>query len=157
MSTMRAISTELLKERRGSLKFLLNDSVIVFFPATQQHRDMKLEGLSYEDDYRGNALAGVVAPERVEIWFHKAFSDISTGFAAAGIGIFTTDIVSPPGFSRFARTGRSFPTRCTGHFEAGSRTPVVPRRSVQAFGNKMKRLLMFFAGLSNQRPQANPR
>src|ERR1041385_4735625 len=75
MSTIRAISTDLLKERKGSLKFLLNDSVIAFFPATQQHRDLKLEGLSYEDDYRGNALAGVVAPERVEIRFHKAFSD----------------------------------------------------------------------------------
>jgi hypothetical protein len=58
---MRAISADLLKERTGSLKFLLNDSAIAFFPATQQHRDMKLEGFSYEDDYRGNALAGVVA------------------------------------------------------------------------------------------------
>jgi hypothetical protein len=72
---MRAISTELLKERKGNLKFLLNDSAIVFFPASQQHRDMKLEGLSYEDDYRGNALAGLITPERVEIRFHKAFSD----------------------------------------------------------------------------------
>ena len=53
---MRAISTELLKKRQGSLKFLLNDSAIAFFPASQQHRDVKLEGLSYEDDYRGNAL-----------------------------------------------------------------------------------------------------
>jgi hypothetical protein len=73
--TMRAISTELLKERKGTLKFLLNDSAIAFFPAAQQHRDMKLEGLSYEDDYRGNALAGVVTPGRVEIRFHRAFSD----------------------------------------------------------------------------------
>ena len=72
---MRAVSTELLKERQGSLKFLLNDSAIAFFPASQQHRDMKFEGLSYEDDYRGNALAGVVTLERVEIRFHKAFSD----------------------------------------------------------------------------------
>jgi hypothetical protein len=40
---MRAISTELLKEGKGGLKFLLNDSAIVFFPASQQHRHMKLE------------------------------------------------------------------------------------------------------------------
>jgi hypothetical protein len=72
---MRAISTELLKDRKGTLKFLLNDSAIAFFPATQQHRDMKWEGLSYEDDYRGNALAGIVTSERVEIRFHKAYSD----------------------------------------------------------------------------------
>ena len=57
------------------MKFLLNDSAIAFFSASQQHRDMKVEGLSYEDDYRGNALAGVITPERVEIRFHQAFSD----------------------------------------------------------------------------------
>ena len=72
---MRAISPELLKARSQSLKFLLNDSAIAFFPSAQQHRDFKLEGLSYEDDYRGNALAGLVTPERVEIRFHQAFSD----------------------------------------------------------------------------------
>jgi len=72
---MRAVGVGLLKEPRGSLKFLLNDSAIVFFPAAQQHCDVKLEGLSYEDDYRGNALAGLVTPERVEIRFHRVFSD----------------------------------------------------------------------------------
>ena len=72
---MRVIGAELLHEKRGSFKFLLNDSAIVFFPSTQQHRDVKLEGLSYEDDYRGNALAGIVTTDRVEIRFHAAFSD----------------------------------------------------------------------------------
>ncbi|HEY1171772.1 MAG TPA: hypothetical protein VGH19_10405 [Verrucomicrobiae bacterium] len=66
---------ELLKERKGSVKFILNDSGILFFPATQQHRDMKGMGLSYEDDYRGNAVAGLVMERRVEIRFHKAFAD----------------------------------------------------------------------------------
>jgi hypothetical protein len=75
MTAMRAFFTELLRERKGTLKFLLHDSAIAFFPAGQQHRDVKLEGLSYEDDYRGNALAGVVTTERVEIRFHQAFSD----------------------------------------------------------------------------------
>jgi hypothetical protein len=72
---MRVINAELLRERRGSVKFLLNDSVIAFFLVAQQHRDVKWETLSYEDDYRGNALAGLVTPERVEIRFHSAFSD----------------------------------------------------------------------------------
>ena len=72
---MHVIGSELLKEARGGLKFLLNDSSIVFFPASQQHRDIKTHGLSYEDDYRGNAVAGIIMPERVEVRFHSAFSD----------------------------------------------------------------------------------
>jgi hypothetical protein len=72
---MRVIGVELLKEKRGTLKFILNDSGIVFFSPAQQHRDVKVEGLSYEDDYRGNALAGIVTAGRVEIRFHKAFPD----------------------------------------------------------------------------------
>ena len=73
LRVMRMTGVELL--RSPTVKFILNDSGIVFFPASQQHRDIKLDGLSYEDDYRGNALAGLVTPERVEIRFHSAFSD----------------------------------------------------------------------------------
>jgi hypothetical protein len=72
---MHVINADLLDQATGSLKFILNDSGIVFFPATQQHRDTKSHGLSYEDDYRGNAAAGIVMVDRVEIRFHKAFSD----------------------------------------------------------------------------------
>ena len=72
---MRVINADLLNHRPGTLKFILNDSGVFFFPATQQHRDSKFQGLSYEDDYRGNAVAGIVMPERVEIRFHKDFSD----------------------------------------------------------------------------------
>jgi hypothetical protein len=72
---MRAIGVELLNESHRNLKFVLNDSAIVFFPQNQQHRDIKLEGLSYEDEYRGNALAGLFTPGRIEIRFHRAFSD----------------------------------------------------------------------------------
>ena len=72
---MHVINADLLNQATGSLKFILNDGGIVFFPATQQHRDTKSHGLSYEDDYRGNAVAGIVMSERVEIRFHKAFSD----------------------------------------------------------------------------------
>ncbi len=94
---MHVINVELLGERRGSLKFILNDTGIVFFSPTLQHRDIKLSGLSYEDDYRGNALAGLIKPERVEIRFHSAFSDERVrnlwsrvlrhpGLAQAGLG-----------------------------------------------------------------------
>jgi hypothetical protein len=71
---MEVINVDLLKGRQ-SLKFILNESGILFFPATQQHRDTKTDTLSYEDDYRGNAVAGVVTGERVEIRFHSAYSD----------------------------------------------------------------------------------
>jgi len=73
---MFVIGAELLKEIQGrSVKFILNESGIAFFPATQQHRHVKIRGLSYEDDYRGNAVAGLITQERIEIRFHRAFSD----------------------------------------------------------------------------------
>ncbi len=72
---MNVINADLVDPAHGTVKFILNDTVIYFFPAAQQHRDSKSHGLSYEDDYRGNAVAGLVMPERVEIRFHKAFSD----------------------------------------------------------------------------------
>jgi hypothetical protein len=72
---MQAVGTDLLGKASGPIKFILNDAGIVFFPATQQHRDVKMPGLSYEDDYRGNAVAGLITRAHVEIRFHTAFSD----------------------------------------------------------------------------------
>ena len=71
---MHIIGADLLQQT-NNLKFILNEGGIIFFPATQQHRDIKLHGLSYEDDYRGNAVAGLVMPGRVEVRYHGAFSD----------------------------------------------------------------------------------
>jgi hypothetical protein len=72
---MNIVNADLLNRQQGTVKFILNASGILFFPATQQHRDTKSHGLSYEDEYRGNAVAGLVLPDRVEIRFHKDFSD----------------------------------------------------------------------------------
>jgi hypothetical protein len=58
-----------------SIKFLMNEEAIAFFPVSQQHSDIKVGGLSYEDDYIGNALAGLIVSGKAEIRFHKAFSD----------------------------------------------------------------------------------
>jgi hypothetical protein len=55
-------------------KFILNETAIVFFRFSTQHQDVKLHGLSYED-HRGNAVAGSFANDRVDIRFHKDFSD----------------------------------------------------------------------------------
>jgi hypothetical protein len=56
-------------------KLLLNHSAAVFFPATQQHRDQKVAGVSYDDDSAGNALAGMIRPRVMEIRFHRQFTD----------------------------------------------------------------------------------
>ncbi len=56
-------------------KVLLNEARIAFFGSGQQHSSVKLLGLSYEDDYKGNALAGTFRPGRVDIRFHQDFSD----------------------------------------------------------------------------------
>ncbi|HYG36868.1 MAG TPA: hypothetical protein VEC99_18895, partial [Clostridia bacterium] len=46
-----------------------------FFPTAQQHNSVKSHGLSYEDEYRGNALAGTFGSGRIDIRFHRDFSD----------------------------------------------------------------------------------
>jgi hypothetical protein len=56
-------------------KVLLNEAGIVFFGPGQQHSSVKLPRLSYEDDYKGNSLAGTFRPGRVDIRFHEDFSD----------------------------------------------------------------------------------
>jgi hypothetical protein len=59
----------------GMIKFLLNEQGLAFLPVTQQHRDLKFPGLSYEHDYQGNALAGVFQNGKAEIRYHQAFPD----------------------------------------------------------------------------------
>ncbi|MCB0337529.1 MAG: hypothetical protein KDD62_14535 [Bdellovibrionales bacterium] len=64
-----------------SFKALLNDSAISLFRSRTgggsevQHRSHKVGGLSYEDDYKGNALALIVKPGVIEIRYHDRFSD----------------------------------------------------------------------------------
>jgi hypothetical protein len=55
-------------------KFLVNEDAVIFFPHSQQHREIKLLGLSYQED-GGNALAGIILVKRIDIRFHKHFSD----------------------------------------------------------------------------------
>lgn len=58
-----------------TVKFLMNEDAIAFFPASQQHRDVKPAGLSYEDGYQDNAVAGLITGGKPEIRFHRAYSD----------------------------------------------------------------------------------
>lgn len=57
------------------VKCILTDSVAVFFPGSVQHRDVKSDGASYEDDYRGNALAATIVPGRIDVRFHEQYAD----------------------------------------------------------------------------------
>lgn len=55
-------------------KLLANESAVAIFSGEIQHRDFKSHGLSYEDDYRGNALAATVTPRRIDFRRHLTFS-----------------------------------------------------------------------------------
>ncbi len=76
---MKVFHEELLRQAAepngGMIKFLLNEQGLAFLPVTQQHRDLRFPGLIYEDDYQGNALAGTFQNGKVEIRYHRAFSD----------------------------------------------------------------------------------
>jgi hypothetical protein len=57
-------------------KAVLNDAGMILFPVTREHRDTTAEGLSYKDDYKGNALAAMLMPGKIEIRYHARFSDV---------------------------------------------------------------------------------
>jgi hypothetical protein len=65
----------LVRQGGFSAKAVLNAKGAVFFSVRQEHRDQKAVGISYEDDYRGNALAAMFAPGRIEIRYHREFAD----------------------------------------------------------------------------------
>ena len=65
----------LLDEGGISAKMVFNATGALFFPISQEHRDQKSDGISYEDDYRGNALAAILTPGKIDIRWHKSFSD----------------------------------------------------------------------------------
>lgn len=56
-------------------KMVFNDRGAFVFSARRQHREMKAEGISYEDNYLGNALAAMVRRDAIEIRFHRAYDD----------------------------------------------------------------------------------
>ncbi len=76
---MTIIGLEYLKSQieceHCSAKMVFNEAGAIFFPTKAEHRDQKADGISYEDDYRGNALAAMLAPQKIETRYHEAFSD----------------------------------------------------------------------------------
>ncbi len=57
------------------LKLVFNAQGAILFPSSRQHREMKGDGISYEDNYAGNALAAMLRRDAIEIRYHKQFSD----------------------------------------------------------------------------------
>jgi hypothetical protein len=68
-----SITTE-LSQPSFLVKCLLSESAAAFFPARIQHSEFRAGGLRYEDDSRGNALAGTITPRRFAIRLHAKFS-----------------------------------------------------------------------------------
>lgn len=64
-----------LQKEAYFIKGICNESGIALFPEATQHRDLKVTGLSYEDDYAGNALALTIVPGSIDIRFHRDFSE----------------------------------------------------------------------------------
>ncbi len=65
---------EIAQNEHFSAKMVFNARGAIFFPVSSEHRDMKSDGISYEDNYRGNALAAMVSAKGIEVRFHQAFS-----------------------------------------------------------------------------------
>jgi hypothetical protein len=68
------LAARLAAEPLRQQKALLNEAGIVIFPASTQHATVKVQGISYEDNYRGNALAAVFDANKFEIRWHRDFS-----------------------------------------------------------------------------------
>ncbi len=66
---------ETLGKPGTSLKITFNESGAMIFPITSQHREHKLPGVVYEDDSKGNALAGLITHNHIEVRHHQKFSD----------------------------------------------------------------------------------
>ncbi len=56
-------------------KMVFNARGAIVLSGKRQHRDEKAEDISYEDDYRGNALAAMLRRNEIEVRFHRDFRD----------------------------------------------------------------------------------
>ena len=55
------------------VKFIASGSAAHFFLGSIQHRDAKMPGLSYEDDYQGNAVAGTISNGIIDVRYHEQY------------------------------------------------------------------------------------
>ncbi len=67
--------TQVVKGEVLDAKLVFNASGAIAFSGKRQHRDEKADGISYEDDYKGNALAAMVRCHEIEVRYHRDFRD----------------------------------------------------------------------------------
>jgi hypothetical protein len=67
------------------VKCIATKTIAVFFPGSIQHRDVKRDGVSYEDDYLGNALAATVVPGRIDFRYHRDYMDVDVWYLARAL------------------------------------------------------------------------
>lgn len=86
---MKVISADFLQEeleRPGYfLKAILNEHGVAFFSRKTEHRTVKFDGMSYEDDYKGNALAAIITDGRIEMRNHRDYSSGRVGLIMSSL------------------------------------------------------------------------
>lgn len=63
--------------RIHQIKVVCNDRGAIFFPVAIQHADRWVEGIVYKEGSAGNALAGMVYSDHIELRRHDSFSGTS--------------------------------------------------------------------------------
>lgn len=71
--------SEVLAGTAYDAKVVFNERCAIVFATSHQHRDMKLADVSYQDDYKGNALAAMIRADAIKIRFHRDFIDVRVG------------------------------------------------------------------------------
>jgi hypothetical protein len=66
---------ELVEGHCASVKMVFNANGAWLFRVSELHREQKASGISYEDDYSGNALAAMLTKQQIEIRYHRNFND----------------------------------------------------------------------------------
>lgn len=75
----------LLEQQYFSAKMVFNAHGAIIFSVHQEHRAQTVENISYEDNYKGNALAAMLAPGKIEIRYHKSFTDNQVARIISGL------------------------------------------------------------------------
>lgn len=66
---------ELACQEHYQAKMVFNAHGVIFFPVTQEHRNQSGPNIRYADDYKGNALAAMISPGKIDVRYHRDYTD----------------------------------------------------------------------------------
>ena len=66
-----------IQGRIYQIKVVCNERGAIFFPVTAQHAERCAEGIVYKEGSKGNALAGMIYRDQIELRRHDSFSEAS--------------------------------------------------------------------------------